>query len=143
MNEDLRMRKKYLLSLLILLATSILFGQEKIWPLNLGYTDLSPEEVKAKTEAKEDFTLLDVREEEEFKAGHLPGAKLIPLGEIEKRYSELNPEKEIVVYCRSGRRSALASKKLVRLGFKKVKDMQGGINSWNYGLIKEKGGNNL
>ncbi|GAG18733.1 unnamed protein product, partial [marine sediment metagenome] len=69
-------------------------------------------------------------------AGHIKGAKLLPVGEIEERWHELDPTREIVVYCRSGRRSAIAAEKLIRLGFKKVKNMTGGILDWPYEVVK-------
>ena len=60
----------------------------------------------------------------------------IPVGEIEKRWEELDLASEIVVYCRSGVRSATAAVKLAKLGFKRVKNLTGGILNWPYGVIK-------
>lgn len=77
--------------------------------------------------------VLDVRTEEEFSGGHVPGAVLIPLDELEKRVSEEIPDTEatVLVYCRSGRRSAQAARLLASLGYANVKDF-GGILSWPY-----------
>jgi len=101
-----------------------------------GYVNISADQLKAKIDAGKDFVLLDVREPYEYEAGHIKGAKLLPVGEIEERWHELDPTREIVVYCRSGRRSAIAAEKLIRLGFKKVKNMTGGILDWPYEVVK-------
>ncbi len=101
-----------------------------------GYRNISPGELKAMIDAEESFILLDVREAHEYEKGHISGARLLPVGEIGKRWEELDPASEIVVYCRSGGRSATAAVKLVKLGFQRVKNMTGGILSWPYGVIK-------
>ncbi|OYD08091.1 sulfurtransferase TusA family protein [Paludifilum halophilum] len=75
------------------------------------------------------LTVLDVREPMEYAFGHIPGAKHIPLGELEERLSELDPEKETWVICRSGSRSDLASQKLHEKGFK-VKNVVPGMQDW-------------
>ena len=81
--------------------------------------------------------VVDVREPDEFAAGHVPGARLLPLGEIEKRAAEVLPDKNqlILLYCRSGRRSALAAQKLAALGYTRLKDF-GGIMDWPYAVEK-------
>ena len=76
--------------------------------------------------------LLDVRTKEEWAEGHLKGAKLVTVTEdgfIEKAKAVLDPEKGVVVYCRSGRRSAMAAEKLRAAGFT-VYDLKGGISAW-------------
>jgi len=78
----------------------------------------------------EDVILLDVRTEEEYNAAHIEGATLIPVSELSNRTGELNKSKKIVVYCRSGRRSATASSILVEHGFERVYNVLGGINEW-------------
>jgi rhodanese-related sulfurtransferase len=101
---------------------------------NKPYKDVTVTELKNRLERKEDVVLLDVRTKEEYegKTGHLPGAILIPVQELENRYQELDSlkNKEIVAYCRSGVRSAWASKFLGEKGFK-VLNLEGGIMSWN------------
>lgn len=95
-------------------------------------------ELKEKLD-RNDCQLIDVREYVEYAGGRVPGAKLIPLGEIERRCSELNPEKQIYVMCRSGRRSAEAQRKLMALGFKNVVNVAGGFEEWKkLGLPIEK-----
>ena len=81
----------------------------------------------------EEYIFLDVRKQEEFDAGHIPGAILIPYTEIEAKAEEMLPQKDaqILVYCRSGRRSKIASESLVNLGYTNVKEF-GGIIDWPY-----------
>lgn len=80
-----------------------------------------------------DLVILDVREQWEYDVSHLHNATLVPLGEIDARISELQPynETEILVYCRSGSRSAQASQNLAgNHNFTKIFNMLGGINDW-------------
>ena len=77
-------------------------------------------------------TILDVRTPEEFAQGHLQKARLIPVGEIANRIGELSTlkDKQILVYCHSGNRSATACKILQKNGFTKVDNLDGGISAW-------------
>lgn len=76
---------------------------------------------------------VDVREPDEYAVGHIPGAKLLPLGEVLSRAAEMLPDKRApwLVYCRTGRRSADAVQKLASLGYENLYDL-GGILSWPY-----------
>jgi adenylyltransferase/sulfurtransferase len=74
--------------------------------------------------------LLDVREPHELEISALPGATNIPLGTLAARMSELNSADEMVIFCKAGTRSARALELLVTAGFKKVKNLKGGINAW-------------
>lgn len=94
------------------------------------YKEQLPEEVLKRIGQKEDVELLDVREPEEWEAGHIPGAKHIPLGEIPDRIHELNPNKETIVICRSGNRSGKACDFLSARGHQVV-NMAGGMMKWN------------
>ena len=78
-------------------------------------------------------TAVDVREPDEFAVGHIPGAKLLPLGEVLSRAAEVLPDKNApwLIYCRTGRRSADAVQKLDSLGYTNLYDL-GGILSWPY-----------
>lgn len=98
---------------------------------------LSPDEAKSilNADREGDYVLLDVRQPEEYEAGHIPGAKLIPLGELEQRQTELDKAKKIITYCRSGKRSLGASVLLCGLGFKEVYSMEEGILGWHYETI--------
>ncbi len=75
-------------------------------------------------------TLIDVREFPEFSSGRVSGAKLIPLGEIEKRHAEIDHSHTVYVMCRTGNRSTEAQKRLKELGFQNVVNVKGGINDW-------------
>ena len=75
------------------------------------------------------YFMLDVREPEEWEAGHMPGATLIPLGELGERFTELPTDQPIVVYCRSGNRSAVARDFLLEM-FPSTTSMAGGFNDW-------------
>jgi rhodanese-related sulfurtransferase len=77
--------------------------------------------------------ILDVRTPEEFREGHIPGAKLMPVSEINGRLPEIASLKErpVLVYCRTGNRSGTASQILKKNGFTKISNFQGGIIAWN------------
>jgi adenylyltransferase/sulfurtransferase len=88
-------------------------------------------ELKAKIERNERFVLLDVREPNEYQIGRIPGSRLIPLGELPKRVTELHSSDEIVVHCKTGVRSAKAVEFLTKAGFANVRNLQGGITAWS------------
>ena len=100
-------------------------------PPGLTEFELNPEDVKKKIDRKDDFFLLDVREPHEVEICTIPGSHLIPLGQVTARVNELNSADEIVVYCRSGKRSGQAVEFLKQAGFRKVKNMRGGILAWS------------
>ena len=85
--------------------------------------------VAGKKEAE--FVLLDVRQPEEYRIGHLPGAVFIPLPDLIDKVGELDPAKAVLAYCRSGNRSRAAAAFLLSEGFSKVYSMDGGITAWN------------
>jgi molybdopterin/thiamine biosynthesis adenylyltransferase/rhodanese-related sulfurtransferase len=93
--------------------------------------EIDPTTVKQMIDRGDKFVLIDVREPHEHKIGNIPFAKLIPLGELPKRLSELNPADDIVAHCKSGARSAKAVDLLKQNGFKKVRNMKGGILAWS------------
>ncbi|HZS51084.1 MAG TPA: rhodanese-like domain-containing protein, partial [Bryobacterales bacterium] len=93
--------------------------------------EIDPVEVKAKMDRHEPFVLIDVREPHEYQICSIPGSRLIPLGELPKRVHELNSADEIVAHCKSGMRSAKAVDFLRKAGFKKAKNMVGGILAWS------------
>lgn len=74
--------------------------------------------------------LIDVREYAEFAGGRVNGAKLIPLGDIEKRSAEIDPDKPVYLMCRSGKRASEAQRKLLALGFSDVRNVRGGFEAW-------------
>jgi rhodanese-related sulfurtransferase len=77
-----------------------------------------------------DVMILDVREQDEWDAGHIPGAVFMPMGEVPNRLSEIPADKTVIVQCRSGNRSSQVADFLVKQGFTNVHNMSGGINAW-------------
>ena len=98
---------------------------------------IRPEELKEILERDKtgQYVLVDVRQPEEYKARHIPGARLVPLGELEARYSELEKDKKIITYCPSGHRSMGAAILLCGLGFKDIYTMDGGMLDWDYEIL--------
>jgi len=93
--------------------------------------DVDPMEVKARRDRGEPLVLIDVREPHEYQICRLPEARLIPLNELPRRVHELDSADEIVAHCRSGARSAKAVEFLRQAGFRKVRNMKGGILAWS------------
>ncbi|HEY4363580.1 MAG TPA: molybdopterin-synthase adenylyltransferase MoeB [Bryobacteraceae bacterium] len=93
--------------------------------------EISPVEVKAKLDRGDKFQFIDVREPHEYQICKIPGTKLIPLGDLPKRVNELDSAVELVAHCKSGMRSGKAVDFLRQAGFKKVKNMVGGILAWS------------
>ncbi|MBS8264857.1 rhodanese-like domain-containing protein [Mesobacillus boroniphilus] len=116
------MKKIFASFMLILLITGCSGG---------SYTDVSVDEAKELIDSEE-VQVLDVRTPDEFAAGHIPGAKLVPLQVIESMLSELDQDQKYLVVCRSGSRSTQASGILVENGFKNIYNMTGGMNEWKF-----------
>ena len=94
--------------------------------------EITPEDVKGKLDAGEEFVLLDVREPWEFETARINGAKLIPMGDVPSRaHQELDPEEPIVVLCHHGVRSMNVTVWLRQQGFEKAQSMRGGIDAWS------------
>jgi len=96
-------------------------------------SEINPVELKLKLDGKEDFLLLDVREPREYEIAQIPGARLIPLGDLPNRLGEIESwrDREIVVHCKSGPRSRKACEILLKSGFSNVKNLHGGIQDWS------------
>ena len=88
-------------------------------------------ELKTKMDRKDQFVLVDVREPFEYDISRIPGSKLIPLGELPARLSELDSADDIVLHCKVGGRSAKALRILQEAGFRKLNNLQGGITAWS------------
>lgn len=86
-------------------------------------------EAKARLDSAEPPFLLDVREPSEFMDGHIPGARLVPLGDLARRLAELPTDREILVVCRSGSRSGRATRELTKAGLRAV-NLSGGMIGW-------------
>ncbi|GBC92861.1 putative adenylyltransferase/sulfurtransferase MoeZ [bacterium HR15] len=91
---------------------------------------ITPRELKERLERGEPLVILDVREPFELEISRLPNALHIPMGQVAERVHELNPADEIVVMCRSGGRSAQITRLLQAMGFRRVKNLAGGINAY-------------
>ena len=132
---------KKLKGLIIMLLISLsLFGMTACDGENgkaSTYEQITTEQAKTIMDTEKDYVIIDARTEEEFAEGHIENAILIPEYEIAERAEKELPDKEqlILVYCRSGRRSKIASEELVKLGYTNVKEF-GGIIDWPYDTVK-------
>ena len=121
------------LFLLLLLLLTGCGGTASNAPSESSYQQISQEEAKEMMDTQ-DVIILDVREQDEYDSGHIPGAVLLPVGTIdEETAAEVIPEKDstVLVYCRSGNRSKTASSALAELGYTNIYEF-GGINTWPY-----------
>jgi rhodanese-related sulfurtransferase len=103
--------------------------------------NINVDELKAKMDRGEKVNLVDVREPYEFAEGYIEGGILVPLGKVQTmQVEDLEDmkEEEVVLYCRSGRRSMIAAMMLDQLGFKDTYNLEGGILAWQekYGVLK-------
>jgi phage shock protein E len=99
----------------------------------IDFTQLGPNVDVATVNAlqgRDDVLILDVREQSEYDAGHIPGVTLIPLNDVPNRLSEIPKDKPVIVTCRSGNRSGQATDFLRQQGYTNVHNMTGGINAW-------------
>jgi rhodanese-related sulfurtransferase len=94
-------------------------------------SEISPRELKARIERGERPLIVDVREIEEVKVAPFPDALHIAMGEITSRRAELEPERETIVVCHHGIRSAQVAAYLSSLGFERVLNLSGGIDAWS------------
>jgi len=113
-------------------------GDEEGQSVVSTYQEITQEEAKEIMDSGSDFVILDVREDYEYEEGHIKDAILIPYEKINELAEEMLPDKsqEILVYCRSGRRSKIAAESLVNLGYTDVKEF-GGIIDWPYEIVTE------
>ena len=136
------MRKKFIkIYSLIMLITIFLTGcattKSKIENSSNSVMKISGEEAKSIIDSREQVIIIDVREESEYREGHIKDSVLVPLGTIEDKIEKVVEDKNqpILVYCRSGRRSAEAANLLNKLGYTNVYDF-GGIIDWPYDIEK-------
>jgi phage shock protein E len=130
-------RAVFLLFILFLAGCTALTGGQTSKTEGV-YTKITAEEAWEMMQDGEAYILLDVRTPSEFDEGHIEGAILLPDFEITKKAESVLPDKNarILLYCRSGRRSAEAAKKLIEMGYTKVFDF-GGILDWEYKITYE------
>ena len=130
-------RKNFSTWVLLLLLTITLIGcgsREEEVENTASYQQITAEEAKSMMEEQADAVILDVREQDEYETGHIPGAVLLPVGTIdEDSAAAAISEKDsvVLVYCRSGNRSKTASQALADLGYSRVYEF-GGIRDWPY-----------
>ena len=129
------MKKRIIFLLAVMMLTAC--GQDTEKDKEVIYVNITAEEAKQIMDSEEGYIILDVREQDEYDAGRIPGAILIPYTQIEEKAEKLLPDKEqlILVYCRSGRRSKIAAEALVELGYTNIKEF-GGIIDWPYEVEK-------
>lgn len=129
------MKKLIIFLLAVMLLTAC--GQDKENDQGAVYVNITAEEAKEIMDTEEGYVILDVREQDEYDAGHISGAILIPFTQIEAKANEMLPDKDqlILVYCRSGRRSKIAAEALAELGYTNIKEF-GGILDWPYEVEK-------
>jgi adenylyltransferase/sulfurtransferase len=106
-------------------------GEEKKPAASNGVEEITATELKKWMDQKKNFRLIDVREPNEYQINQIPGAKLIPLGNLPERVHELDSADEIVIHCHFGGRSAKAVQFLGKMGYTKVKNLAGGIDAWS------------
>ena len=112
--------------------------KEKETDMGAGAQVITAEQAKEMMDQNKECIVLDVRDRSEYEEGHIAGAILIPYTEMKDQAEEKLSDKDqlILVYCRSGRRSAIAAADLVSMGYTNVKDF-GGIMDWPYEIVKE------
>ena len=125
------MKKLIILLLAVMLLTAC--GQDKENDQGAIYVNITAEEAKQIMGSEEGYIILDVRTQEEYDQGHIPGAIVISHEEIAEKAEDVLTDKDqlILVYCRSGRRSKIAAEALVELGYTNIKEF-GGIIDWPY-----------
>ena len=125
------MKKLIFLLLAVMMLTAC--GQDKENDQGAVYVNITAEEAKQIMDSEEGYIILDVRTQEEYDQGHIPGAIVISHEEIAEKAEDVLTDKDqlILVYCRSGRRSKIAAEALVELGYTNIKEF-GGIIDWPY-----------
>ena len=125
------MKKLVFLLLAVMMLTAC--GQDKENDQGAVYVNITAEEAKQIIDSEEGYIILDVRTQEEYDQGHIPGAIVISHEEIAEKAEEVLTDKDqlILVYCRSGRRSKIAAEALAELGYTNIKEF-GGIIDWPY-----------
>lgn len=98
--------------------------------MNGSYKEIYPHEVNERLQRKERVVIVDVREPDEFAAGHIPDAKNIPLGSIPGALNQIDPKQQTIVVCQGGGRSARACEYLSSLGYHVI-NMVGGMSAWS------------
>lgn len=125
--------------IILFIVTIIISGCNKVKrneTINIDYKTISSEEAKEIID-NEEVIILDVRTQAEYESGHIENSILLPVTDISSKAEEMLPDKDakILIYCRSGNRSATAASQLIRMGYANVYDF-GGIISWPYQIVQ-------
>lgn len=101
---------------------------------------IEPAALATRAEAEDSLQILDVREQQEWEQGHVPGAHFVPFHELAQRTNELDPRRAVAIYCATSQRSSIAASILERAGFRDIANVTGGITAWTaVGLPIERG----
>ena len=115
-------------------APSTQQGREK--PAKTGYSTMNTQELQSEIEAGEKLVIVDLREPELYRAGHITGARNIPFEEFDKRMHQLNPETKIVLVCHTGPMGDASGSLLAERGYTSVWNLSGGMAGWSGKLVK-------
>lgn len=128
------MNTSTLINIIIALAV-IWFIYKQFAPVK-GVRSIGSKEFEQEQKAQRDSMLVDVRESHEFKSGHIPGAKNVPLSQLKSRVNEIPKDKPVFVYCQSGMRSKRAAAMLKNSGVSNIVNLKGGIMGWQGAVRK-------
>ena len=126
-------KKRLVLTLVVIIAVSALiiyYIQIHLLSTTISFGDVTVEEAKSLVESNVSLIIVDVRTREEYDSGHIEGAILIPVSELESRINELSKEEELLIYCRTGNRSSNSVNILKANGYTKIFHMNDGIIAW-------------
>jgi rhodanese-related sulfurtransferase len=126
-------KKRLVLTLVVIIAVSALiiyYTQIHLPSTTISFGDVTVEEAKSLVESNVSLIIVDVRTREEYDSGHIEGAILIPVSELEGRINELSKEEELLIYCRTGNRSSNSVNILKANGYTKIFHMNDGIIGW-------------
>ena len=129
------MNKKKLLvltlgTIIAVSAVIIYYTQTQLLKTTINYGDVTVEEAKSLIESNSSLIIVDVRTREEYDSGHIEGAILIPVSELENHLDELSKEEELLIYCRTGNRSSNSVNILIANGYTKIFHLKDGITAW-------------
>jgi rhodanese-related sulfurtransferase len=121
---------------LIVMAVAFIYILSRRMIISKDVKNVTAEQTYKMMKENKDLVIIDVRSKQEFKAGHIPGAKSLPVNELDSRIGELErfKEKPILIHCASGGRSPGAVRILTKHGFKNIYHMNLGLLKWNYEL---------
>jgi rhodanese-related sulfurtransferase len=120
----------------IIIALAVIWFIYKQFAPVKGVRSIGSKEFEQEQKAQRDSMLVDVRESHEFKSGHIPGAKNVPLSQLKSRVNEIPKDKPVFVYCQSGIRSKRAAAMLKNSGVSNIVNLKGGIMGWQGAVRK-------